>query len=72
MWEADLWQYMKNYPFAKARIKREEGRNLEFKEFVRGHTALLHAKRRDIVSTVCPHSYYWVTLSNQLPPCGPQ
>ena len=43
---------MKNYPFAKSRIRREEGRNPQFRDFVHGHTALIHAKRRDIVSAV--------------------
>lgn len=58
--------YMKNYPFAKSRIRREEGRNPDFRAFVHGHTALIHAKRRDIFAFLLRPCHRLTSLQMQL------
>ena len=43
-------QYMKNYPFADSRVRREKGKNPAFKEFLSDRNTLELTQRRDVVS----------------------
>ncbi len=43
-------QYMKNYPFAEARVRRETERNPQFRAFLNERNTDELTKRRDVVS----------------------
>lgn len=45
-------QYMKNYPFAEARVKRETERNPQFRTFLNDRNNNELTARRDIVSLI--------------------
>jgi hypothetical protein len=45
-------QYMKNYPFSDARVKRERDQNPKFKLFLSDRTTAALTQRRDVVSFV--------------------
>jgi hypothetical protein len=44
-------QYMKNYPFSDARVKRERDQNPKFRLFLSDRTTAELTQRRDVVST---------------------
>jgi hypothetical protein len=48
---SDTYQYMKNYPFADARVRREAEKNPGFQQFLSERNTTELTQRRDIVSS---------------------
>lgn len=44
---------MKNYPFAEARVRREQEKNPEFRTYLQERNTIDLTRRRDIVSDAC-------------------
>jgi len=48
------FQYMKNYPFSDARVKRERDQNPTFRLFLNDRTTAELTQNRDVVSLTAP------------------